>query len=231
MATWSLSSSPIGRKKKDLSRGSNENSRSVSGPVPQQTHPDLPYKVLHRHLQSSSVEKPQKKGVLKMHKINHIFKYVYECVWITSPGSDLPAVGFDRMKDALGDDRLEFRERVRGRTGQQASKASGVSCRLSLRASAISTQISAPDSQPLFSDPATHTTHASLGVQKAFSSLCEGHLGLTSRLPTWWQCHSPSHSAEESGLTLDSSVMLASSPPPSEACSASTPPRSLSLHC
>lgn len=67
----------------------------------------------------------KKKGVLKMHKINHIFKYVYECVWITSPGSDLPAVGFDRMKDALGDDRLEFRERVRGRTGQQASKASG----------------------------------------------------------------------------------------------------------
>lgn len=109
MATWSLSSSPIGRKKKkDLSRGSNENSRSVSGLVPQQTH-----------LQSSSVEKPHtKKRVLKMQKINHVFKYVYKCVWITSPGSDLPARGFERMKDALGDDRLEFRARVRGRTGQ-----------------------------------------------------------------------------------------------------------------
>lgn len=59
-----------------------------------------------------------KKRVLKMQKINHVFKYVYKCVWITSPGSDLPARGFDRMKDALGDDRLEFRARVRGRTGQ-----------------------------------------------------------------------------------------------------------------
>lgn len=53
-----------------------------------------------------------------MQKINHVFKYVYKCVWITSPGSDLPARGFERMKDALGDDRLEFRARVRGRTGQ-----------------------------------------------------------------------------------------------------------------
>lgn len=53
-----------------------------------------------------------------MHKINHVFKYVYKFVWISSPGSDLPAGGFYRNKDALGDERLEFRARVRGRTGQ-----------------------------------------------------------------------------------------------------------------
>lgn len=42
MATWSLSSSHIGREKR-LSRGSNENSSSVSGLLaPQQTRPAFP---------------------------------------------------------------------------------------------------------------------------------------------------------------------------------------------